>query len=387
MKVLYISQPYFFDMDLSLVQSLSKKVDLYYLFDLQIYALNSPALTIENLPESAGIFQASLINEFNDFSDFLQLDKTAVICRTSKKTYAISNIKLQNQITDLVKNLDPDIIHCNNFLTFHFLKLLLQNRKPIIQTIHDPFPHSGENSYRDFLLRKLNYSFIKKKILLNFTQREEFIRSNNFNKSDIYSSSLGPYTYLSKYAKPEQQKTGTNNILFFGRISKYKGIDYLIQAVKKLQEDIPDIKLTIAGKGEFWFDVTDLEDSENFEIINQFISTEKLVELLQANELVVCPYTDATQSGVIMTAYAFCKPVIATNVGGLAEMVENNVTGILVGARNVKQLSEAIKKLLTDRTKLNTLKENIKKQYFEGSHSWDARAEELIKIYSNVIFK
>lgn len=374
-------------MDLSLVQSLSKKVDLYYLFDLQIYALNSPALTIENLPESAGIFQASLINEFNDFSDFLQLDKTAVICRTSKKTYAISNIKLQNQITDLVKNLDPDIIHCNNFLTFHFLKLLLQNRKPIIQTIHDPFPHSGENSYRDFLLRKLNYSFIKKKILLNFTQREEFIRSNNFNKSDIYSSSLGPYTYLSKYAKPEQQKTGTNNILFFGRISKYKGIDYLIQAVKKLQEDIPDIKLTIAGKGEFWFDVTDLEDSENFEIINQFISTEKLVELLQANELVVCPYTDATQSGVIMTAYAFCKPVIATNVGGLAEMVENNVTGILVGARNVKQLSEAIKKLLTDRTKLNTLKENIKKQYFEGSHSWDARAEELIKIYSNVIFK
>lgn len=68
----------------------------------------------------------------------------------------------------------------------------------------------------------------------------------------------------------------------------------------------------------------------------------EFVGLLQNCALSVCPYTDATQSGVIMTSYSLCKPVVATNVGGLGEMVEEGKTGTLVPPKNVAALSDAI---------------------------------------------
>jgi glycosyltransferase involved in cell wall biosynthesis len=363
---------------------MSEKVDLYYLLDLPTFALSTNALEIKNQPAKPGIYNASVFPELNKFSNFIDLSKTSVINRVSKKIYAKSNLKLQFQIKRFIKKLKPDVIHCNSFLSFDFFLFLLTNRFPIVQTIHDPFPHSGENSYRDFAARKLNYSFIRKKILLNYTQKETFIKSNNFPEQNIYISSLGPYTYLTRF--PHKAESGqTNNILFFGRISPYKGIEYLIRAVKQLKNEIPDIKLTIAGQGKFWFDTTDVENSDNFRIINDYITTPKLVELLNENEIVVCPYTDATQSGVIMTTFAFCKPVVATNVGGLAEMVEDGVTGKIVNSRNVEELAGAIRELLLNRAKLEEIRKNIKTLFFEGTHSWDSRTNELIGIYKNVI--
>lgn len=386
MKVLFISYPYFFDMDLSLLRSLSEKADVYYLLDLPIFALKTSALEIIQQPSEAGIYEAGIYPELSKFSNFIDLQRSWVINRISKKTYSLSNLKLQRQITRFIKELNPDIIHCNGFLSFDFTLFLLTNKYPVVQTIHDPFPHLGENSYRDFATRKLNYSFITKKILLNSSQREEFIRRNKFCDVHIFNSSLGPYTYLSSFSGGSQPGA-SNNILFFGRISPYKGIEYLIRAVKQLAQEIPDIKLTIAGQGDFWFDISEIQNSKNFEIVNDYISTPQLVNLLGKTELVVCPYTDATQSGVIMTAFAFCKPVVATNVGGLAEMVEDGVTGRIVPSRNVEQLAEAVKDLLTNRTKLAQFSENIRSRYFEGSHSWGSLATGLADIYNTITQK
>jgi glycosyltransferase involved in cell wall biosynthesis len=384
MKVLYISYPYFFDMDLSLIQSFSTKADLYYLLDLPVFALNMNALEIKNQPAKPGIYNASVFAELAKFGEFINLEKTSVISRVSKKVLGVSNLKLQSQIKKFIKDLNPDVIHCNGFLSFDFFAFLVSNKISIVQTIHDPFPHSGENSYRDFAVRRFNYSFIRKKILLNFKQKETFIKRNNFKESNVFISSLGPYTHLARYAT-RNGSSKTNNILFFGRISPYKGIEYLIRAVNQLKDEIPDIKLTIAGQGEFWFDTSEINNSKNFRIINDFIRTPQLVELLNETELVVCPYTDATQSGVIMTAFAFCKPVVATNVGGLAEMIDDGITGKLVNARNVEQLAGAIRELLTDKQKLEEYSQNIRSLFFEGSRSWDKKTDELVGIYQKVI--
>jgi glycosyltransferase involved in cell wall biosynthesis len=386
MKVLYISYPYFFDMDLSLIQSLSKKAEVVYMLELPVFALKTSALEITEQPAEAGIFNAKEYPELARFNHFLNLDQTYIVNRVSLKIRAASNLKLQKKILRFVRSVNPDIIHCNGFVGFDYFWFLLRNKYPIVQTIHDPFPHLGENSYLDFAVRKLNYSFISKKILLNTSQRDEFIARNKFKSKNIFNSSLGPYTHLSQLARENGRKP-SNNILFFGRISPYKGIEYLIRAVKQLAMEIPDIKLTIAGQGNFWFDISEIRDSKNFEIINEFIPTQQLIQLLNEAEMVVCPYTDATQSGVIMTAFAFCKPVVATNVGGLAEMVDDGKTGRLVASRNVDQLAAAIGELLTDREKLERLSRNICAEYFEGGHSWDRIAGGLTGIYEAVIKK
>lgn len=112
---------------------------------------------------------------------------------------------------------------------------------------------------------------------------------------------------------------------------------------------------------------------------------EELSELLQNSALTVCPYTVATQSGVIMTSYSLCKPVVATNVGGLGEMVDNQKTGLLVPPKDVDALADAIIALLNDDAKREEMADNIRNDYFVGDKSWKVIAEKYIEFYKTVL--
>jgi glycosyltransferase involved in cell wall biosynthesis len=85
-----------------------------------------------------------------------------------------------------------------------------------------------------------------------------------------------------------------------------------------------------------------IEDGSKFEIHEGYISSEGITGLFQRASLVVLPYLSASTSGVLMIAYSFGKPVVATKAGCLPEYVEDNITGLLVDPANVEQLAEAI---------------------------------------------
>ena len=91
----------------------------------------------------------------------------------------------------------------------------------------------------------------------------------------------------------------------------------------------------------------------------------------------VCPYTDATQSGVIMSSFAFNKPVIATNVGGLPEMVKHEHYGIIIPEKDSNTLAENIIMLWKHPEKLKKYSDNIKQDYNTGFQSWKQIAEDL----------
>ena len=95
----------------------------------------------------------------------------------------------------------------------------------------------------------------------------------------------------------------------------------------------------------------------------------------------VCPYTDATQSGVIMSAFAFNKPVIATNVGGLPEMVKNQHYGIIINEKDTDALAESIITLWTNPKKKDFFAENIESDYGKGDLSWKKIARDVSALY------
>ena len=135
-------------------------------------------------------------------------------------------------------------------------------------------------------------------------------------------------------------------ILFFGFIRKYKGLDLLLQAMNDDRIKQEGIKLLIAG--EFYEDekpylqIIKANDLENRVILkNIFIPNKEVKYYLGAADVVIQPYRNATQSGVTPLAYHFEKPMVVTNVGGLASLVPHGKVG-LVCEPAPKSIADAI---------------------------------------------
>jgi glycosyltransferase involved in cell wall biosynthesis len=147
----------------------------------------------------------------------------------------------------------------------------------------------------------------------------------------------------------DEPADGEPRVLFFGRIWEYKGLEYLIRAEPLITSKIPRARIVIAGTGENFNRYGRMMlHPDRFIVHNEYISNEKRAELFSQASLVVLPYVEASQSGVIPLAYSFGKPVVATTVGGLPEMVDHGKTGYLVPPRDAKALAEAIVLLLQD---------------------------------------
>ncbi len=124
-------------------------------------------------------------------------------------------------------------------------------------------------------------------------------------------------------------------LLFFGFIRHYKGLDLLLRAMADERVQALQVKLIIAG--EFYEDenkyrslVDELQLKDNIILMNEFIPDDRVALLMSAADVLVQPYRHATQSGVTPLAMHFDLPMIVTNAGGLKEMVEDKVTGVVV---------------------------------------------------------
>jgi glycosyltransferase involved in cell wall biosynthesis len=110
---------------------------------------------------------------------------------------------------------------------------------------------------------------------------------------------------------------GPLKILFLGRINKYKGIELLLEAFQLLSKP-ENYYLTIAGKSSYNIDWPKLK---NLSIIDKFLDEEEISYLLNTNDVLILPYIDATQSGIVTLGMASGLPIICTNVGGLKEQI------------------------------------------------------------------
>ena len=139
-------------------------------------------------------------------------------------------------------------------------------------------------------------------------------------------------------------------VLFFGRIWEYKGLKYLLKAEPLISARVPAARFLIAGEGE---DFTRYEklvvNRDRFEVHNRWISDDERAVMFQRAGMVVLPYIEATQSGVIPVASTYSKPVVATAVGSIPEVVEDGQTGLLVQPRDPNALARAIVALLRDK--------------------------------------
>lgn len=252
-------------------------------------------------------------------------------------------------------------------------------RKKLVVVIHDGQPHFGAGTKRSRFVRNTIKRYVKKFILLNKTQINLFCEGYNIDINRVYQSHLGYYDIINLFGNTKE-KFNSPYILFFGRITKYKGVEYLLDAMKEVHKKHKNIKLVIAGSGELYFDKGKYKDMDYVEYRNRYIGLDEMTDLVRHAEFCVCPYVDASQSGVINTAFALGTPVIATMVGGLPDMIDDKKTGILIPPKDSVALTNAINNLLDDTVWLKSMKENIKKSALIGIGSWKSIANEYLNV-------
>jgi glycosyltransferase involved in cell wall biosynthesis len=138
-------------------------------------------------------------------------------------------------------------------------------------------------------------------------------------------------------------------LLFFGYVRKYKGLDILIEAFPSILSQNPNARLLIVG--EFYDDpkpyleqIKNLKIGDEVKLINQFVPNEDVAKYYQVSDVVILPYRSATQSGILNVAYGFYKPVIVTDVGGLAEFVDEGKTGFVIEPDSPKAILDGVNK-------------------------------------------
>jgi len=282
------------------------------------------------------------------------------------------------------------IIHASGdsgFLPLLFFILRLSGKINVF-TVHDLEMHSGEkeSQWKD-LFRNSIYSLSNQVILQNpidFLYARESIKLIG-NKA--YLLPFGIMDFYKCFLNTDSNRINKSDFLFFGRLSQYKGLTTLSQALQIIKKDNPkeQFSLIIAGSGKDE-SIIHLSQFENVTIINSYIDNESLSNLIENTKVVICPYTDSTQSGVLMTAFAFYKPVIASAVGGFVDILESYQTGLLTEPSNPIDLSSKMIYSMRNIEKFtNESKKGIENLKSSDTYSWTDISNRLKSLYDSIM--
>lgn len=239
-------------------------------------------------------------------------------------------------------------------------------------------------SYADVIISPSDCYIDESKFLRKYKEKIVVIPNGiNLNEFDIL------------YSKEECRKKlglaiNKKVLLFFGYLSPYKGPDILLKAMPRIEKDVPDAQLIFAGKGVM---------REELEILSSNLGVEKNVKFVgfiedglkplyyKAADVFVLPSTMSTESfGIVnLEAMACSVPIIASNIGGIPDVVKDGENGLLIQPKDPKALAEAIIHLIENEER----REKMGKNGFDKvkKYSWDKIAECTERIYSEMLNK
>lgn len=266
---------------------------------------------------------------------------------------SLSNPWFLHQLTGLIRSERPNLIHLlsNTTLWLNFAAPFWRPI-PLMTTVHDVDLHPGDHDTNilpgwssELIVRQSGHVVVhgeglKQMVLDRYSKPPNSVHV-------LSHPAIHRYAELARREKMTRRDAdGTLRVLLFGRIFAYKGLEYLVRAEAMLKDMLPNLRITVAGRGDDpWVFQSLMGESHRYDIRNHFIEDAEVAQLFLDTDIVVLPYTEASQSGVLNLAAAFGKPVIVTDVGELRATVQPNGLGVVVPPGDAEQLARAIRLL------------------------------------------
>jgi D-inositol-3-phosphate glycosyltransferase len=187
---------------------------------------------------------------------------------------------------------------------------------------------------------------------------------------------------------------GDKTILFFGRIAPYKGLEYLIAAFRQIQARRDDYRLIIAGRPDncerYWGAIRESirDDVQRGRMLLRadFVPDNETEIYFKAADVLVLPYKDIFQSGVLFLAHSFGLPVVAADVGCLKDEVVEGNTGFVFRPEDPVDMARAIERYFTSDLfrNLDSRRKDIS-DWATERHSWDIVAQMTMTVYASLL--
>lgn len=222
-------------------------------------------------------------------------------------------------------------------------------------------PHErrpGDRPFTRYAFRSVDYFIVQSEAVER--ELEEYFPNSRYRRvpHPVYEN-FGPPLEKAR-AREVLGLTGRNIILYFGYVRPYKGLMVLIEAMRSLLErSEPFGGIHLVAVGEYYDDESKYRDrvkelglEQTVTFVPEYVPNDRVAPYFSAADVVVLPYLSATQSGIVQIAYNFNRPVIATAVGGLAEVVLDGKTGFIVPPDDPEALAEAVMRFYAERREL-----------------------------------
>lgn len=301
---------------------------------------------------------------------------------------SVSNVQLffkqYKKIRSIIDKIDPDAVlftskHIWNFMLMSYMK---KKNKKIFHVFHDPIGHTGTSVSKGVVI----YNKIISKYLSGIIVHSD-ISLHNTNKyikpkCKVEKVPLGEKKWLP-YIKPDKFK---NKLLIFGRISTYKGCEFIPELAEELINQNLDVKIIVAGKA-----LDDVNENliskivkyKNIEFRNEFIPENELNEYFYSADASLILHKSISQSGVIIDAYRHGHPIICFEIDGISEFISKD-TALVAPKFDIAALVKNIKDLYANFEKYQEMSINAY-NYGESVFSKEKMANMIFTFITEIL--
>lgn len=315
--------------------------------------------------------------------------------RAWRYTKALEHVVSTNSLLRRARRQRPSIIHYQWVMVpaadAKFLELMARVA-PIVLTLHNTTVFHGAPSSR---LQGLGFRSVFRSLDAVVVHAEyskrRIVEAGWMSEERIHVIPHGALDY--RQAATESAAAGSSpedTILFFGRVVPYKGVDVLLKAFAALPATRRErTRVVIAGLAKM--DVTPLRElAQSLDIASRvewrlsFIDENDVPELFRAATVVALPYREVDQSGVLLTALAFDKPVVATRIGGIPEAIQDGVHGLLTKPEDAASFAAALDSILSNAPRRRAMQQAVR-SLRTGELAWSSIARKTIVLYEQLL--